>query len=88
MYDEKDLKTILSRAIQIQKQNEGSGYISGSIEKLSLSEIEEIARESGLSPDYVREAAFELEGIPQNVIPGLRIHGRRSNDLCYFIANG
>lgn len=64
MYDEKDLKTILSRAIQIQKQNEGSGYISGSIEKLSLSEIEEIARESGLSPDYVREAAFELEGIP------------------------
>lgn len=64
MYDEKDLKTILSRAIQIQKQNEGSGSISGSIEKLSLSEIEEIARESGLSPEYVREAAIELEGIP------------------------
>jgi len=64
MYDEKDLKTILSRAIQIQTQNEGSGSLSGSIEKLSLSEIEEIARESGLSPDYVREAAIELEGVP------------------------
>jgi len=64
MYDEKDLKTILSRALQIQKQNDGSGSFSGSIEKLSLSEIEEIARESGLSPDYVREAAVELEGIP------------------------
>jgi hypothetical protein len=64
MYDDKDLKTILSRAIQIQTQNEGNGSLSGSIEKLSLSEIEEIARESGLSPDYVREAAIELEGIP------------------------
>lgn len=64
MYDEKDLKTILSRAIQIQKQNEVSGSLSGSIEKLSLSEIEMIARESGLSPEYVREAAIELEGIP------------------------
>ncbi len=64
MYDEKDLKTILSRAIQIQKQNEGSGPLTGSIEKLSLKEIEEIAMESGLSPDYVREAAVELEGIP------------------------
>lgn len=64
MYNEKDLKTILSRAIQIQKQNEEGGTLSGSIEKLSLSEIEEIARESGLSPEYVREAAIELEGIP------------------------
>ncbi|REL24460.1 hypothetical protein DYD21_17855 [Rhodohalobacter sp. SW132] len=64
MYDEKDLKTILSRALQIQKHNEGSRSLSGSIEKLSLDEIEEIARESGLSPDYVREAAVELEGIP------------------------
>ncbi len=64
MYDEKDLKTILSRAIQIQKQNEELGTIPGSIEKLSLNEIEEIARESGLSPEYVREAAVELEGIP------------------------
>lgn len=64
MYDEKDLKKILSRAIQIQKQNEGIDSLSGSIEKLSLNEIEEIARESGLSPDYVREAAVELEGIP------------------------
>lgn len=60
MYDESDLKTIFSRAIQIQKQNDGIG----SNEKLSLSEIEEIARESGLSAEYVREAAIELEGIP------------------------
>jgi hypothetical protein len=64
MYDEKDLKIIFSRAIQIQKQNEGSGSLSGSNEKLSLNEIEEIARESGLSPEFVREAVVELEGIP------------------------
>lgn len=64
MYDEKDLKTILTRAVEIQKRTDGSHPYSPSFEKLSLEEIEEIARESGLSPDYVRQAAIELEGVP------------------------
>lgn len=63
MYDDKDLKTILARAVEIQNRTKGSDLISGSQEKLSLEDIEEIARESGLSPEYVRHAAVELEGV-------------------------
>jgi hypothetical protein len=64
MYDQQDLKAILARAVEIQNRSKGSDPASGTYEKLSLEEIEEIARESGLSPEYVRQAAIELEGIP------------------------
>lgn len=64
MYNEHDLKKILSRAIELQNKSEGSGLFSGYSQKLSLQEIEEIARESGLSPEYVRQAAVEMEGVP------------------------
>ncbi len=64
MYDQQDLKTILARAVEIQNRSKGSDSVPGTHEKLSLDEIEEIARESGLSPEYVRQAAIELEGIP------------------------
>ena len=63
-YDQHDIKAILNRAVELQQRSSGSGSISKSTEKLSLSEIEEIARDAGVSPDYVREAAMEYEGIP------------------------
>lgn len=64
MYDEKDLKRILTRAFEIQNRTKGSGVVLGSHEKLSLDEIEEIASESGLSPEFVRQAVVEFEGVP------------------------
>ncbi|MEX1268234.1 MAG: hypothetical protein WEA56_04470 [Balneolaceae bacterium] len=64
MFDEKDLKTIFTRAIEIQNRTKGSDLISGTGQRLSLEEITDIARESGLSPEYVRQAAAEFEGIP------------------------
>lgn len=64
MYDEKDLKRILTRAFDIQNRTKGSDLVLGSHEKLSLEEIEEIASESGLSPEFVRQAVVEFEGVP------------------------
>ena len=61
MYDEKDVKKILAQAFELQNRTAG---IPTSGEKLSLDEIEEIVRESGLSPEYVRQAVLEYEGIP------------------------
>lgn len=64
MYDEKDIKKILTRAIELQRRTKGAESDSEQNEKLSLEEIEKIAQESGLAPEYVRQAAFEFEGIP------------------------
>lgn len=63
-YDQQDIKAILNRAAELQQRSSGSATLSESSEKLSLEEIEEIARDAGVSPDYVREAALEYEGIP------------------------
>lgn len=63
-YDQHDIKAILNRAAELQQRSSGPDSISESNEHLTLSEIEEIARDAGVSPDYVREAALEYEGIP------------------------
>ena len=66
MYDEVDIKKILARATELQNLRRGpdTGPVSGSGQKLTLKEIEEIAQELDLSPEFVREAALEYEGIP------------------------
>lgn len=63
MYDEQDIKQIINRAFEIQNKASLSDQPNPSGAELSLEEIEEIARESGLSTEYVRQAALELEGI-------------------------
>lgn len=63
-YDQHDIKAILNRAAELQQRSSGPDSISESNEHLTLSEIEEIARDAGVSPDFVREAALEYEGIP------------------------
>jgi len=64
MYDEKDIRKILAQAFELQNRTTGSDQIPGAGEKLSLEEIEGIVSEYGLSPEYVRQAALEYEGIP------------------------
>ena len=61
MYNEKDIHSILKRAIQLQGEKE---RFNGSVEELSLKEIEEIARDSGVSPEFVRQAVLEYDGVP------------------------
>lgn len=63
-YDQQDIKAILNRAVELQQRSSGNETVSEVSQKLSLEEIEEIARDAGVSPDYVREAALEYEGIP------------------------
>ncbi len=64
MYNEKEIKKILSRAYQLQHRLEGALHNEESNQELTLEEIEEIAKDSGVSPEYVRQAAIEFEGIP------------------------
>lgn len=63
-YDQHDIKAILNRAAELQQRLSRTTSISESNEHLTLSEIEEIAKDAGVSPDFVREAALEFEGIP------------------------
>ena len=70
MYDEKELRHIISRAIQLQR-DAGDLYDaqrysrdSGSASRLSQQELEEIARDAGLSQTYMRQAMAEFEGLP------------------------
>lgn len=64
IYDQHDIKAILNRALELQQRSAGPESISKNNEQLTLSEIEEIAKDAGVSPDFVREAALEFEGIP------------------------
>lgn len=64
MYNEKDIHTILKRAIQLQGEKDGFLGSSGSYEDLTLEEIEEIARESGVSAEFVRQSVIEYDGVP------------------------
>lgn len=63
-YDEQDIKVILNRAEELQQRKTGDGSTSEAQEKLTLEEIKEIARDAGVSADYVQAAALEYEGIP------------------------
>ncbi|HEX6982379.1 MAG TPA: hypothetical protein VF181_06435 [Balneolaceae bacterium] len=62
-YSKRDIKAILSRAAELQERSRErqAGKEEAS---LSLEEIEEIARQAGVSTDFVREAVLEYEGIP------------------------
>ncbi len=64
MYNGKDIHSILKRAIQLQGEKESFLGPIGSVEDLSLEEIEEIARESGVSAEFVRQAVIEYDGVP------------------------
>lgn len=62
-YSERDIKAIISRAAELQQRSK-SQYPENKDNSLSLEEVEEIAREVGVSTAFVREAALEYEGIP------------------------
>lgn len=57
LYDEKEMRRLLERATELQKE-EGSTPVPGG--GLSLAELEEIAGEAGIDPRYLRRAAAEL----------------------------
>jgi len=66
MYDEQAIKQIITRAFEIQNEASHADRSTPSGAELSMEEIEQVARESGLSTEYVRQAALELEGIPND----------------------
>jgi len=55
-YTEKEIGALIKRATELQEQ--ASGVSAGN---LSLTEIEHIATELGLSPEHLRTASVELE---------------------------
>lgn len=63
-YDKHDIKRIIKRAAELQQRSSSPDSLEPNQNDLSLEEIQEIAREMGVSPDFVREAALEYEGIP------------------------
>ena len=64
MYNGKDIQTILKRAIQLQGEEDRFAGTAGSAENLTLEEIEQIALESGVSAEFVRQAVLEYDGVP------------------------
>lgn len=65
-YDETELKHIIGRAIELQRnagelEAEAGDFAPG---RFTEAEIEEIARDSGLSPKFVRQSMAEYRGIP------------------------
>lgn len=64
MYNGKDIHTILKRAIQLQGEKDRFFGQAGAVENLTLEEIEQIARESGVSAEFVRQAVLEYDGVP------------------------
>ena len=63
-YSEKDIKAIISRAAELQQITSGPESLDSERELLTLEDVEEIAEEAGLSPEYVKQAAIEYEGVP------------------------
>lgn len=51
-----DVAAVLERAAELQRQGKKQSSEPG----LTLTELEEIAKESGIDPSHVREAAFEI----------------------------
>lgn len=56
-YDEKEVSRLLERASELQRSQPAVADPSG----LTLAELEEIALEAGLDPEYLRRAAHELD---------------------------
>ncbi len=63
-YNERDIKAILNRALELQQRYADLPGISTHREELTFADMKEIARELGVSADFVKEAALEYEGIP------------------------
>lgn len=63
-YNERDIKAILNRALELQQHYTDIPGIPAHREELTFEDIKEIARELGVSTDFVKEAALEYEGIP------------------------
>ena len=58
-YNEKELRALIQRATELHEEASG-----GSERHLTLEEVEHIAAELGLPPEYLRMAALELENQP------------------------
>lgn len=84
-YDEQDLKRIIKRAAELQQRSGGPDSISRPHTELSLDEIQDIAREMGVSPDFVREAALEYEGIPVEEPLALDTGDKYRKELIAFV---
>lgn len=56
LYSDKEISAVLKRAAELQR-GQGSSDTSG----LSLAELEQIAADVGIDPDFVKTAALELE---------------------------
>ena len=57
IYTDKEISAVLKRATELQGAQGPAGGTSG----LSLDELEQIAAEVGIDPNYVKAAALELE---------------------------
>lgn len=84
-YDEQDLKRIIRRAAELQQRSGGPDSVSRPHTELSLDEIQDIAREMGVSPDFVREAALEYEGIPVEEPLALDTGDKYRKELIAFV---
>jgi hypothetical protein len=58
LYGDKEMSRILKRAVELQQ---GKGKTDSMGRGISIGEIEQIARELGIDPRYVAEAAAEIE---------------------------
>jgi Flp pilus assembly protein TadB len=63
-FDREEAQRILRRAAQEQTRQEGE-----LAESYTLQQLQEIAREAGISPDAVRAAALEGESVPDDARP-------------------
>lgn len=57
VYSDREVALVLKRASELEEQRSSEGAGAG----LTLAQLEEIAREAGLDPDLVAEAALELD---------------------------
>jgi hypothetical protein len=57
VYTDKEISAVLKRAAELQRTQGPAPTASG----LSLAELEQVAADVGIDPDYVKAAAFELE---------------------------
>lgn len=86
MYDETDIRKILNRAFELQSRREESAGGSMPVDqKLTLEEIEQIARELDLPAEYVRHAAMEYEGIPTKEPLFIETDGPHKVELLGFV---
>lgn len=58
LYDEDEVSRLIERATELQREEPARAASGGG---LSLQELEEIAREAGIDPRHLRQAALEME---------------------------